>query len=292
MPPACVWADRAPGVDFSVDVDGVPIRYRVTGHGAHDIVLIHGHLANSQWWQQIVPLLGDRYRLVLVDLGGHGDSGHRDAYSVQQWAADVVGVLDDLGSTDVVLAAHSLGGAVAIGVAAQHSSRVRSVVLFDTLIAGLAEPRPQLPERPQGRSVPYSTVAEAISRFRLMPPQPPVAPELTTPIAANSLKAVEGGWAWKFDRVGRVTFDYDFVLDSARALTVPLTYVYGELSSVVTTAAVADAERVLPPETSTFVQIPGGYHHLVLDHAERCAALIEESAAIGSTCEKRTVLPQ
>lgn len=279
-------------MDLSVDVDGVPIRYRVTGRGARDIVLIHGHLANSLWWHGIVPLLEDGYRVVLIDLSGHGDSGHREAYSVQQWAADVVGVLDHLGSADVVLAAHSLGGAVAIGVAAQHASRVRSVVLFDTLIAGLVEPRPQLPERPQGRSVPYATTAEAISRFRLMPPQPPVAPELVAPIAANSLRAVEGGWTWKFDRSGRVAFDYDFVLNSARALTVPLMYVYGGLSSVVTTAAVADASTVFPPETSTYVQIPGGHHHLILDHAERCAELIEESAAIGFSLDERTVLPQ
>ena len=292
MPPACAWADRALDGDYSGDVDGVPIRYRVTGSGTREILLIHGHLANSQWWHAIVLLLEDRYRLVLVDLSGHGDSGHREAYSVQQWAADVVGVLEHLGSTDAILAAHSLGGAVAIGVAAQHGSRVSSVVLFDTLIAGLAEPRPQFPERPQGRSVPYATTAEAVSRFRLMPPQPPVAPELVAPIAANSLRAVEGGWTWKFDRTGRVTFDYDFVLNSARALTVPLLYVYGEHSSVVTTGAVADAERVLPSKTSTYVQIPGGHHHLVLDHAEQCAALIENFAVTSAMLDERKVLPQ
>ncbi|WP_216693569.1 alpha/beta fold hydrolase [Dietzia psychralcaliphila] len=264
-------------MESSVNVDGVPIRYRVTGSGTRDLVLIHGHLANSLWWHAIVPLLEDRYRLVLIDLSGHGDSGHRDVYSVPQWEADVVGVLDDLGSTGAVLAAHSLGGSVAICVAA-HDPRVSSVVVFDTLIAGLAEPRPQIPERPQGRAVPYATTAEAISRFRLMPPQPPIDPELVAPIAANSLRAVDGGWTWKFDRSGCLTFDYDIVLDSAKALTVPLLYVYGEHSSVVTAAAAADAEQILPQSTSTFERIPGGHHHLVLDHAVRCAALIEECA--------------
>ena len=64
------------------------------------------------------------------------------------------------------------------------------------------------------------------------------------------------------------------------------------IGDLVTTGAVADAERVLPSKTSTYVQIPGGHHHLVLDHAEQCAALIENFAVTSAMLDERKVLPQ
>lgn len=261
----------------SADVDGVPIRYRVTGRGTREIVLIHGHLAHSLWWHAVVPFLESQWRVVLVDLSGHGNSGHRDSYSIGRWAADIAGVLDDLGSTDVVLAGHSLGGSVAVAAAAQNPSRVSSVVLLDTLIAGPTSRRPEIPAQPQGRTAPYPSRDEARTRFRLLPPQPPLPDALLEPVAENSLRRVDGGWTWKFDRAGTLVVDYDFVFDCVTALEIPLLYVYGENSAVVTAAVVADIAEFLAPSTE-YVEIAGAHHHFVLDHAERCAALIDAFA--------------
>ncbi|MGH8260245.1 MAG: alpha/beta fold hydrolase, partial [Steroidobacteraceae bacterium] len=70
---------------------------------------------------------------VAMDLRGHGDSGwdplHR--YAAPSYALDVGCVLDSLGTRDVVLVGHSLGGAVAILTAAAIPHRVRAVVLIE-----------------------------------------------------------------------------------------------------------------------------------------------------------------
>ncbi|WP_157120834.1 alpha/beta fold hydrolase [Nocardia miyunensis] len=158
-------------------------------------------------------------------------------------------------------------------------------MLLDTLVAGPTSPRPEIPERPPGRTSPYATRDEARSRFQLLSSQPRLPDELLGPVAENSLRRVDRAWTCKFDRIGRLVFDFDFVFDCARALDIPVLYVYGEHSAVVTDAAIAEITDVFAPSTA-FVEIAGGHHHLVLDQAQRCAALIDEFA--GGTSEPLT----
>src|SRR5258708_28492642 len=63
-------------------VDGASIAYRAWGDpDGRSIVLVHGGAAHSRWWDHIAPMLTDGWRVVAVDLSGHGDSHRRGAYS-------------------------------------------------------------------------------------------------------------------------------------------------------------------------------------------------------------------
>src|SRR5260370_36800646 len=60
-------------------VDGASIAYRAWGDpDGRSIVLVHGGAAHSRWWDHIAPMLTDGWRVVAVDLSGHGDSDRRD----------------------------------------------------------------------------------------------------------------------------------------------------------------------------------------------------------------------
>ncbi|PWC03297.1 alpha/beta hydrolase [Agromyces badenianii] len=90
-----------------------------SGGGARTAILIHGIMSDSRAWHRVTAELeGQGFRVLAVDLAGHGRSPRATAYSPAAWASDVVETLAPLldGPPDVVMG-HSLGGLVASLVA-------------------------------------------------------------------------------------------------------------------------------------------------------------------------------
>jgi pimeloyl-ACP methyl ester carboxylesterase len=139
--PAAPVADEhvaVPGAPVAGTVsaaDGVPIAYEVRGEGATTVVFVHCWGCSSEFWRnQVEPVRRAGFRVVTLDLPGHGRSGSsRESWSVTGLAADVEAVLDALGATQVVLVGHSMGGPVSLALAARNPSRVQGVVCVDTL---------------------------------------------------------------------------------------------------------------------------------------------------------------
>jgi pimeloyl-ACP methyl ester carboxylesterase len=113
--------------------DGTEIAFTARGTGSVALVFIHGGLADRSFWTTQMSGLSDRFRVVALDLGGHGESGRRAAYSIAGWADDVRAVADALHLERVVLIGNSLGGPVALEAAHLLPGRVLGVVGVDTL---------------------------------------------------------------------------------------------------------------------------------------------------------------
>ena len=113
--------------------DGIEIAYTARGTGSVALVFIHGGLADRTFWTTQMSGLSDRFRVVALDLGGHGDSGRRAAYTIASWAEDVRAVADALHLERAVLIGNSLGGPVALEAAHLLPGRVLGVVGVDTL---------------------------------------------------------------------------------------------------------------------------------------------------------------
>jgi pimeloyl-ACP methyl ester carboxylesterase len=96
------------------------------------ILLIHGSGVNARYWvEQIRGLTGAR--VLAIDLPGHGDSDDDTAArSVEQYADVAAGFIDALGVSPVIAVGHSLGGAVALALAARRPAAVRGLVLLST----------------------------------------------------------------------------------------------------------------------------------------------------------------
>jgi pimeloyl-ACP methyl ester carboxylesterase len=114
-----------PGGDVQVREDG--------DRAGAPVVLIHGWASSMHWWDRLVPLLG-RFRVVRVDLLGHGGSAKpRGGYSMAAQADRVARALEvlRLGKPATVVG-HSTGGEVAIALAARHPGLVGRLVVIDT----------------------------------------------------------------------------------------------------------------------------------------------------------------
>lgn len=96
--------------------------------GAPVLVLIHGFSGSMRWFDLIVPMLTDSFRIVRVDLAGHGSTGGRAADAPVQ-AQIMAAVLAELAVTDATVLGHSFGADVAVDLA-EHSHRVARLVIL------------------------------------------------------------------------------------------------------------------------------------------------------------------
>ena len=120
--------------DYLETSDGAKIYYEVHGKG-QPILLVHGWLCSSKFWQKNVPELAKEFRVVTVDLRGHGNSSKALAgHTIRQYARDVREVIERLGLQQTVLVGWSLGGAVALSYYEQfgRDTRLKALGLVDS----------------------------------------------------------------------------------------------------------------------------------------------------------------
>jgi pimeloyl-ACP methyl ester carboxylesterase len=114
--------------------DGIALAYEEAGQGA-PLVFVHGLACHRGFWAEQVKYFSSHYRVLAVDLRGHGDSdAPEQRYTMQLLADDVAWMCSQLGMERPVVVGHSLGGLVALELAAGHSEHVRAVTLVDSIL--------------------------------------------------------------------------------------------------------------------------------------------------------------
>lgn len=118
-----------------LDLEGRRIAYRTAGSGDHLLTLLHGWPQNGLCWRHVVPLLDDRFTVVMPDLRGYGRSTSdpelpHDKRSVAQ---DLREVMRQLGHTTTFLAGHDRGARVAYRWAMDHPGEVERLALLDVI---------------------------------------------------------------------------------------------------------------------------------------------------------------
>lgn len=128
--------------------------YDVLGEG-EPLLLHHGYTACRDNWMPIAERLRDRYQVILMECRGAGDSEDTaDGYSLEQYALDVVGLLDHLGLDRCTYAGHSLGGGVGYLLGTHYAQRLNKLILMAPIPAkGTPAPnRDMLAERIAARA--------------------------------------------------------------------------------------------------------------------------------------------
>ena len=123
---------------------GLKLHYQRVGEG-RDVVMIHGLTGNLAVWHfRIIPLLGDRFRILTYDLRGHGYSEMPPTgYSPESMADDLLELLDELEFDRPTLVGHSYGADIALYFALLHPDRVRRVVAIEAVLPALMGVRAQ-----------------------------------------------------------------------------------------------------------------------------------------------------
>ena len=150
---------------FGLQVHPTPdatIDCSVTGSG-RSLVLVHGITESRRTWDPLVePLVAAGYRVVAIDLRGHGDSSRTAPYDLATMAGDVGAVLAHEGLDDALLVGHSLGGAVVSAYAA--GGPCRGVINVDQplLLAGFKDTLGQLEPLLTGTTAEFERAIGAI----------------------------------------------------------------------------------------------------------------------------------
>ena len=113
-------------------INGINLAYNDQGTGTA-LIFLHAFPLNRTMWRPQEEALSRRYRVVVVDLRGHGES---DAplwrFTLEQYADDVVGLMDHLSIPRAMLVGLSMGGYVGFAFYRKYAERVRGLVLADT----------------------------------------------------------------------------------------------------------------------------------------------------------------
>jgi pimeloyl-ACP methyl ester carboxylesterase len=245
-------------------VDGVEIAFRAWGSpGAQGLVLVHGGAAQSGWWDHIGPMLAGDRRVVAIDLSGHGDSGRRRDYTLDGWAEEILAVAAAGGIAGLpTVVGHSMGGFVSLQAAVRFGARLKGIVVLDSPVRDVTpEEKAAFERRAFGPLRLYPTREAAMARFRPIPDQDGVLPYIRRHVAETSVREVEGGWTWKFDRAIFLRPSLSpSVLSRLECRVALFRAEYGRMSK-----SMSDVLYDRLGHAAPVIEIPAAGHHVMLD---------------------------
>jgi pimeloyl-ACP methyl ester carboxylesterase len=163
---------------YAATVDGIRIHSSASGKGAKTLVFVHGWTCDDSSWAEQVPELSKHYRVITLDLPGHGRSGTTKdgTLSMDLFARAVEAVRAEAKADKVILVGHSMGTPVIRQYARLYPQHVSGLVFVDGLIAlGAARqggPPPPQPDRMRGPEGLKNREAMIRTMFTPATPQP------------------------------------------------------------------------------------------------------------------------
>jgi pimeloyl-ACP methyl ester carboxylesterase len=270
-PEAPAWFSKAIAVDSPsklVDVEGASIHYLQWGERDRPgLLLVHGNGAHARWWSFVAPYFAADYNVAALDLSGMGDSGRREDYTVETYSKELMAVAEASGMFEhqepPIILAHSFGGLVSIHTGALYGDQLAGVIIVDSPVNP-----PDRPGGPPERKIrphrPYPTQADALARFRLMPPQGCDNHYLVDFVARHSITQTEDGWIWKFDPKTWQRFYIGDVAERLKQISCRIGILRGE-NSLIFPHEVGEYMFNLLGRAVPVIEIPEAQHHVMLD---------------------------
>jgi pimeloyl-ACP methyl ester carboxylesterase len=223
--PSPVVGQEAGSAERFFDSDGVRIRYLDIGEG-DAVVLLHGFALSAEvnWGLTgLLDSLPQEYRMLALDQRGHGlsDKPHDPEDYGLEFVEDVVRLLEELEIEKAHIVGYSMGGSLALRLAAGHPDRVRSVVIGG---AGWASPGTPLPPGLRDWPAKIERIAEeggSLTDAMWLPGWPDPTPEIRAFLDANDARALAAVLR------SRPEWD-DLTAASVSAIGVPVLAVIGE----------------------------------------------------------------
>ncbi len=229
------------------------------------LLLLHGGAAHAHWFDAVASAFADRFHVVALDQRGHGESQwpRPPAYQTEDFAEDVQEVMDALGWDRMNLIGHSMGGHNTMCFAAWYPARVQRLVIVDSRPAVSEDRLAEIHRRASRPVTRHASTDAAVARFRLIPPETTAPAELLAHLSRAGLIARDGKWGYRFDRACDGTRRPVDAWPLLPKIQCPTLIVRGERSVILRhRMAEAMAEKI---PGARLVEIPGAYHHVMLD---------------------------
>jgi pimeloyl-ACP methyl ester carboxylesterase len=125
------------GTDIQKDsifsFDDEPIVYEKTGTGEPTLVFVHCWSCDKSYWAGQIDYFSKNYKVIAIDLAGHGESGlGRVDWTIENYAKDVKVVIEKEKLDKVILIGHSMGGPVVLAAAQLLGNKVKALITIDT----------------------------------------------------------------------------------------------------------------------------------------------------------------
>jgi pimeloyl-ACP methyl ester carboxylesterase len=157
----CLSALSLSATVFAASVDGIPIHSTVRGKGAKTIVFVHGWTCDESSWSNQVPVFEKNYRVITLDLPGHGKSGSptNGPLTMELFARSIEAVRVEAKAGKIVLVGHSMGTPVIREYARLYPANVAAMVPVDGVLRLSGGPNAPNPERMKGPDGPKNREA-------------------------------------------------------------------------------------------------------------------------------------
>ncbi|PVE20295.1 3-oxoadipate enol-lactonase [Microvirga sp. KLBC 81] len=247
-------------------VNGVEVFYELSGPTGAPVVVFSNSLGTTlAMWDWVVLALRGRYRVLSYDTRGHGRSQVVDApITIDDLAADLVGLLDGLEITKAHVVGLSLGGMTGQALASRHPDRVASLTLMAT--AAYMPSQQSWDERASlVRSQGTAAIVEATMGRWFTPDYPAQAPERVSPVREAFISIEPAGYAVCCNAIGRMD----------------LRSVIGQISAPTLVIAGADDPATPVPMAEEIRSMIPGAEMIVLSRAAHLLA-VEQAEKVGA----------
>lgn len=107
------------------------LHYEISGNGEENLILLHGFMENSQIWKFLELDLSSKFKIIKIDLPGHGKSENLgEIHSMEMMAKEVGEIISILNLNKIHLLGHSMGGYVSLAFAELFPEKLKSLTLF------------------------------------------------------------------------------------------------------------------------------------------------------------------
>ena len=246
-------------------VDGIRIHSTTRGSGARTLILVHGWTCDETSWAENVPELSKRYRVITLDLPGHGKTGSpKDAITMDLFARAVEAVRAEAKADKVVLVGHSMGTPVIRQYARLYPQHVAGLVAVDGVLrigggpARAGGPPPPQADRMRGPEGMKNREAMIRTMFTPATPQSIQQHVLKMMLAAPESTAY-----------GAMTATFDPAVWKDDVMTLPVLGIYADKS------ALANPEYTMKIFPSfEYREIPGTGHFLMMEKPQEFNQLL------------------
>jgi pimeloyl-ACP methyl ester carboxylesterase len=251
-----------------VNVNGIQLAYARRGDGP-PLVLLHGFPLDHHLWDEVVPLLDDTFDVIVPDLRGFGESTISDSqFSMDDYASDIAGLLDQLEIQKAAIVGHSMGGYVALAFARLYRDRVSGLGLVSSQVLADA------PEWKEGR---YKSAADVSANgvgsvVEAMTPKFTADEKLQSYARASMERQQPAAYIGALKAMAERP-DSTSLLSSFR---VPVVVIHGDADSLIPLDRAREVKAALPQ--AHLVEIPGAGHMPMMEAKEKTAEALRHLA--------------
>lgn len=172
----------------NININGETLSYLDSETGDTTLLFIHGAFINKEYWDKQLSYFSRNYRVIAIDLAGHGHSSHhRTDWTVQHYGKDISEFIKELSLNNVILIGHSFGSDIMLETVTNNPSPIKGLVEVDHMKnVGVALPQESIDQLTEGLKADFANTCEQFARQALLTAD--TNPELVTKLLKDYRK--------------------------------------------------------------------------------------------------------